>query len=143
MFWKNKPMNALTPSEWESICDGCGRCCLQKLEDEDTGDVYYTDVVCRYFNESTCQCTQYQKRSVLVPRCVKLTYEDIDRFHWLPSSCSYKVLHDTGDLPEWHPLLSKDNKSVQNAGVSIQGKVISEANVNEDDWEDRIITWVD
>ena len=142
-FWKNKAMNEMTPAEWESICDGCGRCCLQKLEDEDTGDVYYTDVVCRYFDEKSCQCTEYQNRSVLVPQCVKLEVGDIDRFHWLPSSCSYKVLHETGDLPSWHPLLTNDVSSVFNAGISIRGRVISEKDVSEDDWEERIIYWID
>ncbi|MBV1882610.1 MAG: YcgN family cysteine cluster protein [Pseudomonadales bacterium] len=136
-------MNEMTPAECESICDGCGRCCLHKLEDEETGDVHYTDVVCQYFDEKSCQCTEYQNRLVLVPQCVKLEVEDIDRFHWLPPSCSYKILHDTGDLPSWHPLLTNDVSSVFNAGISIRGRVISEKDVSEDDWEERIIYWVD
>lgn len=142
-FWKTKQMNEMTTSEWESICDGCGRCCLQKLQDEDTEEVYYTDVVCRYFDESTCQCSEYQDRSILVPQCVKLRVEDIELFHWLPSSCSYKILYDSGDLPPWHPLVSKDKKSVRLAGVSIRGRVISEDLIDENDWEDRIINWVE
>lgn len=142
-FWKAKSMQKFSSSEWESICDGCGRCCLQKLEDEDSGEVYYTDVVCRYFDEAKCQCTEYDKRSVLVPRCVKLNYEDIERFHWLPSTCSYKVLHDTGELPKWHPLVTGDSDSVHKAGISIRGKVISETDIDEELWEEQVINWVE
>lgn len=141
-FWKNKTFAEMTSEEWESLCDGCAKCCLHKLEDEDTGEVYYTDIACAYLNTETCTCKDYTKRLENVPECLKLRPEDIKEFHWLPSSCSYRLLAEGQDLPEWHHLISCSRETIHEQGLSVYGKVISETNVNEEDHEDRIIHWV-
>ncbi|ARU57387.1 cysteine cluster protein [Oleiphilus messinensis] len=138
-FWKEKTLHQMTKSEWESLCDGCAKCCLQKLEDEDTGDVFYTDIVCQYLDESCCGCTVYQERHEKVPTCIWLKPDDLQSLGWLPSTCAYRLVYEGKDLPEWHPLLSGDPNSVHKAHASIKGKVISENDVPEDEWEDHII----
>lgn len=141
-FWETKALNEMTGEEWESLCDGCAKCCLHKLEDEDTGDIYYTKVVCRYMDEQ-CRCTEYQRRNELVPNCVWLKPEDVEEFHWLPSTCAYRLVAENKPLPDWHPLISGNAQSVHRAGVSIKGRALSEEYVHPDGMEEHIIHWVE
>ncbi|MEP9352873.1 YcgN family cysteine cluster protein [Xanthobacter sp. KR7-65] len=122
-FWRAKPLAAMTAEEWESLCDGCGRCCLVKLEDEDSGAVAYTDVACRLFDTASCRCADYARRSEQVADCVRLTPESVTSLSWLPPTCAYRLVADGKDLPFWHPLVSGDPHSVAAAGVSVHGKV--------------------
>lgn len=141
-FWQRKRLDEMTPGEWESLCDGCGKCCLAKLEDEDTGEVYYTDLACRYMDQDTCRCTVYPNRLEKVPACTVLTPETIDDYHWLPYTCAYRTLAESRPLPDWHPLRSGDPASVHEAGVSVRHRVMSEEQVPEEDWEEHIIHWI-
>lgn len=122
-FWRRKPLEALTVSEWESLCDGCGRCCLVKLEDEDTGEVHFTGVACRLYDSGACKCRNYPDRSVEVPDCVTLTAETVRELTWLPPSCAYRLVAEGKDLYWWHPLVSGSPDTVHEAGVSTRGKV--------------------
>ena len=140
-FWRRKSLIEMTPDEWESLCDGCGRCCLLKLEDEDTSEVVYTDVACRLLDLGTCRCTRYPDRTRLVPDCIVLTPENLERLDWMPSTCAYRLLHEGKDLPEWHPLVSGRRNSVHEAGISVRGRVLREGEVRDEDLEDRIVAW--
>ena len=141
-FWKNKSLNALTPTEWESLCDGCGRCCVIKLEDEDNGDIFYTNVACRLFDDQTCRCGNYGLRSQLVKGCVVLTPKTLpDVAQWMPTTCAYRLLHEKKPLFDWHPLVSGDAESVHTAGISLRGGVVPEYEVNEDELENHIVEW--
>ena len=140
-FWKTKKLAEMTPEEWESLCDGCGKCCLHKLEDEDTGEIAYTNVACKLINLSTCRCTRYAERTRLVPECLDLKQYDFTQYHWLPVTCAYRLLNDGKALPIWHPLRSGRAASVKKAGISISGYAIKEsAAIN---LEDHIIEWLD
>jgi len=130
-FWKRKSLKDMTTEEWESLCDGCALCCLQKLEDEETGDVYFTDLACRLLDTKSCRCTDYASRAKLVASCLVLSVDDPDAFHWLPGSCAYRLLADGKELPEWHPLLTGDPESVHEAGISAKGKMVSEADTGQ------------
>jgi uncharacterized protein len=141
-FWEEKSLAEMTLDEWESLCDGCARCCLHKLEDEDTGEVFYTDVVCRYLEQSSCRCQEYQQRNTLVPNCVWLKPEDVEAFHWLPDTCAYRLVAEGQPLAPWHPLISGSRSSVLEAGIAVTHRCISETRVAEEDFEDRIIHWV-
>jgi uncharacterized cysteine cluster protein YcgN (CxxCxxCC family) len=123
LFWKNKTLEAMTPSEWESLCDGCGRCCLEKLEDEETGKLYFTNVGCRLFDGDTCTCRDYENRSQQVPDCVRLTPQNVRALNWLPPSCAYRLVAEGHDLYWWHPLVSGDPATVMEAGISVRGRV--------------------
>ena len=125
-FWKTKSLSEMTTEEWESLCDGCGRCCLHKLEDEDTGDIHYTNVVCRMLDLNTCCCKRYQERFKLVSDCIRLTPANTEPFKWLPPTCAYRLLDEGKELPEWHPLISNDPKSTQHSGISVRDFAISE-----------------
>jgi uncharacterized protein len=141
-FWRSKTLAEMTQAEWESICDGCGRCCLNKLEDEDTGRVYYTDVGCRLLDGATCQCKDYRNRSKRVPDCIRLTPDNVRDIKWLPPTCGYRLLSRGQDLYWWHPLVSGDPDTVHAAGISVRGRVgASEEDVAIEDYEDRIVTW--
>lgn len=130
-FWQSKPLNGLSPQEWESLCDGCGRCCLHKLEDEDSGAIFHTRVACRLLDTQTCRCTRYANRRRWVPDCVRLTAADILRYRWLPETCAYRRLAEGRPLPEWHPLLTGERDSVHRAGASVRGWCISERDVDD------------
>jgi uncharacterized cysteine cluster protein YcgN (CxxCxxCC family) len=139
-FWKRYPLKRLTPVEWEALCDGCGKCCLNKLEDPDTEEVALTRVACRLLDDETCRCGQYDIRRQLVPECIFLTPKNLDQHaYWMPNTCAYKLLWQGRDLPEWHPLLTGDPDSVHRAGISVKDMTVSEAKIPEDEWEDYII----
>lgn len=142
VFWAAKKLHEMTPEEFESLCDGCGKCCLHKLEDEDTGDVYYTKVACRYLDHDTCRCSQYSQRQQLVAECAVLTPESVKDTYWLPETCAYRLVAEGLPLFDWHPLVSGDPDSVHAAGMSVAGKVLAENAVAAADLEDYIVRWV-
>lgn len=141
-FWKTKTLEEMSASEWESLCDGCARCCLEKLEDEDTGKIYFTHVSCRLLDAGTCACKDYANRSAQVPDCVRLTPENVRTLNWLPPSCAYKLVAEGRDLYWWHPLVSGDPNTVHEAGVSVRGRVYgTEDDIPDADLEDHIVKW--
>lgn len=142
-FWETKPLSEMSVAEWESLCDGCGKCCLHKLEDEDSGEVFYTDVACRLLDPDSCCCSDYPNRLSLVPDCLQLTAGQIEELCWLPSTCSYRLLAEGRPLPSWHPLVTGDKNSVHLADASVRGKVVSELSVSPGDLEERIVYWAD
>lgn len=142
-FWKDKSLAELSPEEWETLCDGCGKCCLVKFVDSADEHVHFTNVVCRYMDQQTCQCTDYFNRHKNVPDCVFLTPKIAREANWLPKSCAYRLLANEQDLPWWHPLRTGDSKSVKLSGASICGKVVSETEVDPDDMEDMVVEWFD
>ena len=133
-------MAQMTEAEWEALCDGCGKCCLNKLEDEDTGEVALTRVACRLLDDSTCRCSQYPIRHQFIPECIVLSPTTItEHLYWLPQTCAYRLVYEGRDLYDWHPLISGDPQSVHDAGASMQGRTVPEFEIDEDDWEDHII----
>lgn len=140
-FWKTKSLNEMTPEEWEAICDGCAKCCLIKLEDEDTGDIAYTRLHCKLLDETTCRCANYPNRKRHVPDCVSLTPKAVGDLKWMPPSCAYRVLHEGGTLPDWHHLVCGDRSRVHTTGNSVLGRTVSEETVFEDDQFDWIVDW--
>ena len=138
-FWRRKTLAEMTRGEWESLCDGCARCCLDKLEDGDTGEISYTEVACRLLDLGTCRCTDYANRKRFVPDCVVLTPRMVARLTWLPSSCAYRLISEGRDLEWWHPLVSGDPETVHRAGVSVRGRAVPEALAG--DLEDHIVHW--
>jgi len=140
-FWQRKRLADMTPAEWESLCDGCGLCCLHKIMDEDTGDIAVTDVACRLLDLDTCRCSNYADRHRHVPDCVHLTAETASRLKWLPSTCAYRLLARGRPLFDWHPLVSGDPQSVHRAGISARGAAVSEDHV--EDLEEHVQAWLD
>lgn len=139
-FWERVPLSAMTRAEWEALCDGCGRCCLNKIEYEDTGEVDYTNIACRLLDGHTCRCTKYRTRRRYVPDCVQLSPGKLPEVaYWLPATCAYRLLHEGKPLYDWHPLISGDPETVHAAGVSVRGWTVPETAVHEDDWDDHII----
>ena len=122
-FWKTKTLAEMTDGEWESLCDGCGRCCLVKLEDEDTAKIYFTDVGCRLLDAQSCRCRDYENRSARVHDCVRLTAKNLGELNWLPPTCAYRLLANGGDLYWWHPLVSGDPETVHAANISVRARV--------------------
>jgi len=140
-FWKTKNMAEMSPSEWESLCDGCGKCCCIRLEDEETGDIYITDVACKLFDPATCQCTDYPNRSAKVPDCVTLTPDNVAALKWMPRTCAYRLISDGKDLPAHHHLVSGSRDSIHEAGMSVKDAVTSEVFVSEEEQATRIVIW--
>ncbi len=130
-FWKAKPLTALNREEWESLCDGCARCCLEKLQDSDTDELFYTNIVCRYLDLESCRCTEYARRTELVPDCFRVTPDNIDELHWMPSTCAYRILAEGGELPDWHPLVSGNAESIHDAGIAVRSFAVSELQLND------------
>jgi uncharacterized cysteine cluster protein YcgN (CxxCxxCC family) len=142
LFWKTKALEEMTDAEWESLCDGCARCCLEKLEDEDTAKIYFTHVACTLLDSEGCTCRDYPNRSAKVPDCVRLTPENVRTLNWLPPSCGYRLVAEGRDLYWWHPLVSGSPDTVHEAGVSVRGRVAaSEDDVDDADLEDHIVRW--
>lgn len=136
-WWQEKALTEMTPQEWESLCDGCARCCLIKLQDEETDELFLTDVVCRYLDQNNCHCKEYENRLTLVPNCVRLNPDNIaSELYYMPDTCAYKLLWQGQDLPDWHPL---KGGNVQQAGMSISHFAVSEDEVSEDELQDHII----
>ncbi len=125
-FWKRKSLAEMSRTEWESLCDGCALCCLQKLEDEETGNVYFTDVACKLLDTDACRCIDYANRAKRVSTCLILTVDEPETFDWLPGTCAYRLLAAGDELPEWHPLVTGDPESAHEAGISAKGKCVSE-----------------
>lgn len=142
-FWEQKSLHQMTAEEWEALCDGCGKCCLHKLEDEDDGEVYYTDVACKLLDITTCRCNDYSNRLKQVPGCVQLTPDAEEVFDWLPKSCAYRTVKDGKPLPEWHHLISGNPDSIHKKRQSIRRRAISEQVIEPEEMELRIITWVE
>lgn len=141
--WWEQPLEALNTEQWEALCDGCARCCLHKLEDEDTGDIFFTRVRCRYLDESRCSCTRYSERTRLVPECIELTPANSAALEWLPPTCAYRLRARGEPLPDWHPLRTGDPQSVHTAGISIRGRAVSEEHVHPDGYDEHIVHWVE
>lgn len=139
-FWETVPLSEMTGPEWEALCDGCGKCCLLKLEDEETAEVEYTNIACKLLDTQTCRCTDYPNRKKQVPDCVIVTPEEIDRIaYWMPVTCAYRLLAEGKALAPWHPLLSGDPRSPHTAGISLAGRMVPETHVHFDDLEDYIV----
>lgn len=138
-FWRQKSLQEMTQTEWESLCDGCAKCCLEKLEDVETSEISYTNVACRLLDCEACRCTNYTERQRFVPDCILLTPKNILQLHWMPSTCAYRLLSEGKDLPSWHPLITNDPESVHRAGISVRGRVVSESDAG--DLEDHVVTW--
>ena len=139
-FWEKKPLQKLSSTEWEALCDGCGKCCLNKLEDEDSGEVALTRVACRLLDDQSCQCSHYENRHVFIPECIVLKPDNLDTHaYWMPQTCAYRLLWEGKPLPAWHPLETGDPDSVHRAGVSVRGMTVSEFETPMEDWEDYII----
>ncbi|MEM9319967.1 MAG: YcgN family cysteine cluster protein [Pseudomonadota bacterium] len=139
-FWARIPLERLTQAEWEALCDGCGKCCLNKLEDEDTGEVALTRIACRLFDDATCQCANYPRRKEFVPECIVLSPNTMaDVAYFMPETCAYRLLHEGKPLYWWHPLISGEQASIHRAGVSAQSITLSETEVPEEQWEDYLI----
>jgi uncharacterized cysteine cluster protein YcgN (CxxCxxCC family) len=141
-FWRCKTMSEMTRAEWESLCDGCGRCCLNKLIDEDTNDTLFTNVSCKLLDCMVCRCRDYSHRHAKVKDCVRLTPRNVRRLKWLPPTCAYRLVAEGKDLAWWHPLVSGDPETVHGAGVSVRGRVAaSETDVPDEKLEEYIVSW--
>jgi uncharacterized cysteine cluster protein YcgN (CxxCxxCC family) len=137
-FWKTKALSEMTRQEWESLCDGCGRCCLNKLEDEDTGRFHYTRAACKLLDLETCRCTDYANRQARVPDCVALTPENVGSLGWLPATCAYRILDEGRNLEWWHPLVSGRQETVAEAGITVTGEAYSEEGITIEELVDHI-----
>lgn len=141
-FWRTKTLAELNQEEWESLCDGCGRCCLVKLEDEDDGRILPTNVACRLFDAERCTCHDYENRTARVPDCLQLTPALVAELRWLPPSCAYRLVHEGKDLPDWHHLKTGDRETVHEAGASVRARISAyEDDIAEDDWPQHIVQW--
>ena len=140
-FWKTIALDQLDKDQWESLCDGCGKCCVLKLEDVDSGDVHYTDVACKLLDCENARCTDYAARKTHVPDCVLLTPDNLSILGWMPKSCAYRLIHEGAPLPHWHPLISGSAATVCKAGISVAGRILPEGAVEDDDMIDHIVEW--
>lgn len=141
-FWKQKKLEELTKEEWESVCDGCGKCCLFRLEGE-KGEYFTTNVICKLFNEATCQCNNYLNRQEIVPSCLVLNPALVKTLDWMPITCAYRLLAEGKDLPWWHHLVSGNRDTIHQIGVSVRGKIEHEKDIDLDDLEDHVVDWFD
>lgn len=139
-FWETTPLAEMDTAQWEAICDGCAKCCLIKLQDDESGDIVFTDIACHLLDQKSCRCTQYEARTKLVPTCVKLTKDNLHQVDFMPPSCAYRLLHEGKDLPDWHPLVSGSQESVVEAGMSVRDRVTDETGFTGD-WRDRVVDW--
>ncbi len=142
-FWKKKSLKEMSSDEWEALCDGCGRCCLHKLEDEDTGETFHTRVACRLLDIQQCRCSHYAQRKEMEPDCVVVTPLLAANLDWIPKTCAYRRLAEGKDLEPWHPLVSGDPGSVHRAGISVRDIAMPETEVEEDEMEDMILEWLE
>lgn len=142
-FWDDKSLDEMNAAEWEALCDGCGRCCLIKLEDEDTGEIMTSDVHCRLLDAQTCKCSDYPNRKSKVPDCVKLTPKNVTEIKWMPTSCAYRRIAEGRGLAWWHPLISGDAETVVSVGVSVRGRTYAEDDIKPADWLDHAADWPD
>ena len=140
-FWHEKSLSEMSEVEWEALCDGCGRCCLMKLEDEDTGEIYKSDVRCRLLDGRSCRCTDYPNRHDVVPDCIKLTPENVGTIDWIPRSCAYRRLAEGRGLAWWHPLVSGTPQTVIDAGISVRNRTVAETEVKPGTWEEHVAEW--
>ncbi|MEM9277751.1 MAG: YcgN family cysteine cluster protein [Pseudomonadota bacterium] len=140
-FWKHKKLHEMSREEWESLCDGCGKCCLNKLEDWETGEIYWTSIGCELLDCESCRCTDYKNRFKQVPDCIQLTPENIETIGWLPPTCAYRLVREGDDLYWWHPLVSGDPETVHQAGVSVRGRAIPDTGIKPENYEDYLIDW--
>ncbi|MGD8416291.1 MAG: YcgN family cysteine cluster protein [Pseudomonadales bacterium] len=142
-FWEEKTLQEMTTEEWESLCDGCARCCMIKLEDEDSGAIHHTALVCHLLDTETCRCTRYPERHELVPDCIEFTADLAAALRWLPTTCAYRRVAQGLPLLPWHPLVSGRSESVHEAGISVRDRVIPENLVHEDEIEEHVVHWVE
>lgn len=140
-FWKTKSLAEMNEEEWESLCDGCGKCCLISIEDEDTGEIHLTDVACKLFDGTQCRCSDYPNRAKRVHDCVKLTPENVGELGWMPKTCAYRLIDEGRDLFWWHPLVSGDPETVHAAGASVRGKTRPEGRLKVRQLVRRIVEW--
>lgn len=141
-FWKKKSLEEMNQEEWEALCDGCARCCLYKLQDEETGEVFYTNVVCRLLDVERCRCTAYSERSSLMPTCLVLNPQQARELKWMPQTCAYRLLAEGKPLEWWHPLVSGDPNTVHLAGISVRYRVIEEKDADMEDLESYVVDWL-
>ena len=142
--WYNTlSLEQLDEQQWEALCDGCAKCCLHKLEDEDSGEIFYTRIRCRYLDEATCRCSDYSRRSELVPNCIHLNRDNARDLTWLPSTCAYRLRGAGEPLPQWHPLVSGRDASVHEAGISIRGRALSDEYVHPEGYDEHVVNWVE
>ncbi len=139
-YWKAKRLEEMTEAEWEALCDGCGRCCLNKIDDIETGEITATRVACRLLDLDSCRCTGYEHRRRLVSDCVAISPANVDRIPWMPRTCAYRLIAEGKDLAWWHPLVSGDPESVHEAGISVRGRVVSERRITGP-LEDYVVDW--
>jgi len=140
-FWEAKPLSEMTTVEWESLCDGCGKCCLGMVDDPNGQGLRHTSVACRMLDPDTCRCSSYEDRHRFVPDCVRITPQKLPKLPWLPSTCAYRLLGEGAPLPAWHPLITRDPESVHAAGQSVRGRMISERDVDVADIPSHIADW--
>jgi uncharacterized cysteine cluster protein YcgN (CxxCxxCC family) len=142
-WWNTLSLEALDADQWEALCDGCAKCCLHKLQDEETNEVFYTKIRCRYLNEERCRCSDYTRRSELMPNCIHLAPDMTGGLDWLPVTCAYRLRARGEPLRDWHPLVSGDPESVHRAGISVRGRAISDEYVHPDGYDEHIVRWVE
>jgi len=138
-FWEKHSLDELNDAEWEALCDGCGLCCLVKLEDADTEQIYFTNLACSLLNVEACRCSDYENRHVKMPDCRAITRQTLQEIEWLPPSCAYRLREQDKPLYSWHPLVSGNRDSVHDAGISTRGWTLSEKGIPTDDYEDYLV----
>lgn len=142
-FWEEKSLDEMTREEWELLCDGCGKCCLHKIDDMVSGNILYTRVACQFLDLKTCRCRHYARRSELISDCVDLTPDGVRQLSWLPKSCAYRRIHEGRGLAWWHPLVSGQRRTVRSAGASVCDWAVPEKNIHLNELEAYVIDWID